>query len=72
MFSFISSIISVGGDGTFADCINGILKRAAKEAEVNLEDNTVRLPRAPTRLGIIPSGLYLESCHFYEEWGHLH
>ena len=56
--NFIFRVVSTGGDGTFADCCNGLLLRAAKEAGVNVDDTKMKFVKTATRIGIIPTGFY--------------
>ena len=52
-----SRVVSAGGDGTFADCCNGLLLRAAKEAGIDVDDPNMKLAQTSTRIGILPTGL---------------
>ena len=53
-----SRVVSAGGDGTFADCCNGLLLRAAKEAGIDVDNPNMKLAQTSTRIGILPTGLY--------------
>ena len=59
-------VASVGGDGTFSDCCNGMLLRAAREAQTNVNDTAVKMPRTSRRVTIIPTGSDLSFLKEYE------
>ena len=56
-------VVSAGGDGTFADCCNGLLLRGAEEAGVNIDDPNMKFVQTSTRIGILPTGL----CFSFKE-----
>jgi len=49
-------VISVGGDGMFAEVFNGVLQRSAKDFGVDLDDRDATVPRPGIRVGFIPGG----------------
>lgn len=49
-------LISVGGDGMFAELCHGLLSRACAESNLNIEDPKVNLVQPKMRIGIIPAG----------------
>ena len=51
-------IVIVGGDGTYSHCLNGLLRRVAKDAGVDVNDTQVPPVKAPLPIGVIPSGLW--------------
>lgn len=56
LYLAVHRIVSVGGDGTFTQVINGLIQRIAQDLEVDLNDHKVNLPQLPLRIGIIPAG----------------
>lgn len=49
-------VVCVGGDGIFAELLNGILRMHNTRVGVDLEDPTEVLCRPPMRIGVIPAG----------------
>jgi len=49
-------VISVGGDGMFAEVFNGVTIRAAREANLDVNDKTTQFIRPTIRVGFIPGG----------------
>lgn len=49
-------VIGVGGDGILNEIFNGLIKRAALEAGLNVNEPEVTLPQPKVRIGIIPAG----------------
>lgn len=52
----VDGIVSVGGDGTFLEMMNGVIARTAKKSNVDLDDSRVRIPPPAVRIGVIPAG----------------
>ena len=53
------SVVVVGGDGTFTEAFDALVRRHAKECGLDLvRDPTVQLKQVPLRLGIVPAGKY--------------
>ena len=53
-FSF--SIVAVGGDGMYSECVNGLLERLQTDAQVNINDPQAQIRASKISLGIIPAG----------------
>ena len=49
-------LISVGGDGMFAELCHGLLLRTSREKNLDINDPKVNLVRPDLRIGIIPAG----------------
>ncbi len=49
-------IVSVGGDGTFSEMINGVVARSANDENINLNDSLDGLPFSHVRVGVVPAG----------------
>ena len=54
--SFFYRIVSVGGDGTFIECVEGVLRNSSKELGIDLNDVSTTLPQTTLRLGAIAAG----------------
>ncbi|XP_046985114.1 ceramide kinase [Schistocerca americana] len=52
----LDAVISIGGDGTFAEVFNGLVLRAARDAGIDHNDPEARLPPPPLRVGVVPGG----------------
>nr|XP_031847729.1 ceramide kinase isoform X3 [Nomia melanderi] len=52
----LQAIVCIGGDGTLAEVINGLVLRTTKEQQIDANDPEVRLPTPPLPIGVIPSG----------------
>lgn len=52
----VDGIVSVGGDGTFMEMVNGVIARTAKNSNIDLNDSSVRIPPPAVRIGVIPAG----------------
>ena len=50
----------MGGDGTFSQCMNGLIQRKVTESGKNLEDKEVEVTAPEINLGYLPGGMY--SC----------
>ena len=50
------SVVAVGGDGTFAEAVNGLLQRQAKEENKDLNNSGYVPSPLETTLGTIPAG----------------
>lgn len=62
--SNVEGIISVGGDGTLAEVVNGLLRRTAKNGGIDVDSEYVMPPEPSIPIGIIPCGSG-EGCGFY-------
>jgi len=49
-------VVSVGGDGMFAEVFNGLLIRAARDAKQDIDDKTTKFVKPGVRVGFIPAG----------------
>lgn len=49
-------VISVGGDGMFAEVFNGVVIRTARDQGLEYNDDTVEFVRPKIRVGFIPGG----------------
>jgi ceramide kinase len=52
----LQAAVCIGGDGTFAELFNGLVARAARDQQVDLNDPNVLLPKPSIPVGVIPSG----------------
>ncbi|XP_076634236.1 ceramide kinase isoform X2 [Colletes latitarsis] len=50
------AIVCIGGDGTLAEVINGLVLRTSKDQQIDPNDPDVRLPTPRLPIGVIPSG----------------
>ena len=50
-------IVLVGGDGSYHQAVNGLMRRLLKEAGLDENDSTTNLPCVPIPIGMIPAGL---------------
>ncbi|XP_063993860.1 ceramide kinase [Diachasmimorpha longicaudata] len=50
------AIISIGGDGTFAEVFNSLVLRTANDLQINSHDSNVIFPQSLIPVGIIPCG----------------
>ena len=51
-------IVSVGGDGMFSECVNGLLSRLQKDTGVNMDDPENDITPSNIPIGIVPAGKY--------------
>lgn len=56
MFYCLCRIVTVGGDGIFSECVNGLLRRYQTENNVNIHDIDNRLLPCNLPIGMIPAG----------------
>ena len=49
-------IISIGGDGMFAEVFNGVTIRTAKDADIDIDDKNVSFVKPQIPVGFIPAG----------------
>ncbi|CAG2190921.1 CERK [Mytilus edulis] len=64
--SSIDGIVTVGGDGIFSECVNGLLRRHQAEHNVDIHDTNSRLQPCNIPLGVLPAGsgnVLLELLH---------
>jgi ceramide kinase len=52
----VDGVICVGGDGMFSELINGILKRAASDNDLDVNDARQDMARPDIKIGVIPGG----------------
>lgn len=52
----LDGVACVGGDGTFAEVLNGVMLRAAQDAHLNMADINVEPPTPKLRVGMVPGG----------------
>ena len=57
--TIVSRLVSVGGDGTFTQIINGLIQRTGHDRNLDIDDIEVNIGQLPLRIGIIPSGIPL-------------
>lgn len=50
------AVVCIGGDGTLAEVINGLVLRTSKEQQIDPNDPEVSLPTPLLPIGVIPSG----------------
>lgn len=56
------SILSVGGDGMFAEVVHGLLTHVLKASGVDQPSADTILPQPKWRIGIIPAGMCVCAC----------
>lgn len=49
-------MVCIGGDGTFSEVFNGLVLRAAKDQQIDLNDPDAKLPSPVLPVGVIPGG----------------
>lgn len=54
--SSVNGIVLLGGDGFYHEAVNGLQRRLATEAGLDLNSPSSRLPQIPVRIGVIPTG----------------
>ena len=54
--SSVDGVVAVGGDGTFNEIANALIRRVNAENKVDVDDPESRLRGLDTRIGIIPCG----------------
>ena len=52
-------VVSVGGDGMFAEVFNGIIIRAARDAKLDIDKKTTQFVKPDIRVGFIPGGEHI-------------
>lgn len=55
-YKSVDGIVMMGGDGTFTEIINALLRRTQKEAGVDYNDPEAKLHQVSTPLAIMPTG----------------
>ncbi|XP_071960442.1 ceramide kinase-like isoform X2 [Antedon mediterranea] len=55
-FNDVDGIVCVGGDGTFAEVVNGLILRTQKDAGIDINDQGSKLIPPKLKIGIIPAG----------------
>jgi diacylglycerol kinase family enzyme len=55
MFIFYR-IVSVGGDGMFSECVNGLLARLQSDSEIDMNDPDSEIVASKIPIGIVPAG----------------
>ena len=56
-------VVSVGGDGMFAEVFNGVTIRAAREAGLDINDKAAQFVSPAVRVGFIPGGALYYTQH---------
>ena len=51
-------VISVGGDGMFAEIFNGVILKAAQDSKLDNKEGTREFVRPSIKVGLIPGGDY--------------
>ncbi|WAR23738.1 CERK1-like protein, partial [Mya arenaria] len=54
--SLIHGIVSIGGDGMFSECVNGLLRRLQADSKVDADDANADITPSNIPIGIIPTG----------------
>ena len=54
--SYFHSIVCIGGDGTFRECVNGLLLRGMKDAGKDTSDKDAALEAPDIRIGSMAGG----------------
>ncbi|XP_071172125.1 ceramide kinase-like [Mytilus edulis] len=54
--SKIDGIVTVGGDGLYCECMNGLVKRVQQDNRVNLDNHNADIVSSALPIGIIPAG----------------
>ena len=49
-------LVVVGGDGIYHEGVNGLMRRLAREQNINVDDPDETLPTVDITLGLIPCG----------------
>ena len=49
-------IVTVGGDGIFSECVNGLLRRFQSEHNIDIHDTDSHLLPVNLPIGMIPAG----------------
>ena len=52
------SVIVMGGDVTFSQCMNGLIQHNVTESGKNLDDKDLQISPLETRLGYLPGGRF--------------
>lgn len=55
-FEGVDGVACIGGDGTLAEVFNALVRHAAKEKGVDIDDPNAELPQPSVRVGVIPGG----------------
>ena len=56
---FCFSIVAVGGDGMYSECVNGLLERLQSDAQIDIHDPQAQIRASKISIGIIPAGNYI-------------
>lgn len=56
MLSLTFRIVSVGGDGLFSECVNGLLGRIQADHDVDMHDPDSEIVASKIPIGIVPAG----------------
>ncbi|KAL4235928.1 Sphingosine kinase 1 [Mactra antiquata] len=54
--SLIHGIVSVGGDGMFSECVNGLLARLQNDSQIDMNDPESDIVASKIPIGIVPTG----------------
>ncbi|XP_045159814.2 ceramide kinase-like isoform X2 [Mercenaria mercenaria] len=54
--SLIHGIVSVGGDGMFSECVNGLLGRLQCDSHIDMHDPDSEIVASKIPIGIVPAG----------------
>ncbi|KAF2360719.1 Diacylglycerol kinase catalytic domain [Trinorchestia longiramus] len=66
MESDVDGVVTVSGDGTFAEAITGLMRATASQLGVSIDDRNTAFPKISVNLGLIPGGssnAYVTACH---------
>ena len=69
---YVFSIVSVGGDGLFSECVNGLLERLQVDSQVDMHDPDSAITASKIPIGIVPAGKtrqfvsFTSHCHCLE------
>ena len=53
---FFSRIVTVGGDGIFSECVNGLVRRVQAEQSIDIHEVESSLVPVDLPIGMIPAG----------------
>ncbi|XP_052090540.1 ceramide kinase-like [Mytilus californianus] len=54
--SKVDGIVTVGGDGLYCECMNGLVKRTQQDNNINLNNHNADIVSSSLPIGIIPAG----------------